>query len=66
MNQKGFAKPKEYVPANLNNVLWCPFCTWHMPDNYTNRRRYGLHIVNKHYEDVAYPIGTEPPPIEEL
>lgn len=63
MSAQKSAKLK-YVPADINNLLWCPFCPWNKPDNYSNRRRFGLHIVNKHYEDVAYPRGVEPEPFD--
>ena len=64
MTPKGFLKPVKQVEADKTKVLWCPFCEWHMHDVYVNRRRLGIHMVNAHYEDVAYPEGVEPDPID--
>lgn len=64
MNKQAYTKPKKLIEADNKKDIWCPFCDWHMSDNYTNRRRIGIHLVNEHYDDVAYVKGEQPEPID--
>lgn len=60
----------KYLPSSkghdvLKNMnIYCPYCDWHMPDGFANRRRMGSHIGANHYEEVAFPFGTEPDDLE--
>lgn len=55
-----FNKPKNVKGPDPSQVLWCPFCDWHMDDNHTNRKRLGQHIGGCHNPEVAFPRGVEP------
>lgn len=57
---KQFLPPKKRQPVDTGNCLWCPMCDWHASDSMASRRRLGVHLCNYHYDDVAYPVGTEP------
>lgn len=57
---KKFIDSKKRVMVDTGNNIWCPICDWHVSDSMASRRRLGVHLCNYHYEDVAYPVGTEP------
>ena len=56
----GYKEAKKRVPVTLGNNLWCPLCDWHVTDSMASRRRLGVHLGNYHYDEIAYPVGTQP------
>lgn len=57
---KKFVDSKCRVSVDTANNIWCPMCDWHVSDSMASRRRLGVHLCNYHYDDVAFPVGTEP------
>lgn len=54
------------TPPNSRFVLWCPFCDeWQVKDSMIARKRLGLHLSDKHPDEVRFRKGVEPPPVEE-
>lgn len=55
------------VPPNSKYKLWCPFCDdWSCRDSMIARKRLGMHVSNKHPEEVRFPQKTIPPKLMEI
>jgi hypothetical protein len=55
------------VPPNSKYKLWCPFCDdWSCRDSMIARKRLGMHVSNKHPEEVRFPQKITPPKLMEI
>ena len=58
---------KTIVKPSSNFFLWCPFCDdCATVDSMIARKRLGIHIVNKHPEEVRFKKGVTPPALEDI
>ena len=59
-------EPVQKSPPNPMKAIWCPYCDWNLRDgSHTARKRLGQHIADIHNKKVSFPVGTEPPDLEE-
>lgn len=55
------------VPPSSKYTLWCPFCDdWSCRDSMIARKRLGMHVSNKHPEEVRYPKKYAPPKLVDM
>jgi len=60
-------KESTEIPPNSKYVLWCPFCDeWSCRDSMIARKRLGMHVSNKHPEEVRFQKDTQPPEIVDI
>lgn len=65
------AREKMFTKCDNGFYLWCPFCDldddecWRLTDSIVSRKKLGMHIVNKHPNEVRFAQGTKPPEYEE-
>jgi hypothetical protein len=60
----GYKKAKVRNPPMEGTICWCALCDWRLPDSFSARRRLGEHLVDDHYDEIVFPLGTEPPDLE--
>lgn len=48
-------------------MIYCPFCdTWSRQDSMVARKRLGIHITEKHSEEVLFHKDETPPELEDI
>lgn len=59
---------QKYVTKNppvSTKVIWCYFCDWHVKDSMMNRKRFGQHAVDNHFDELVYSKDSVPPSLED-